>query len=78
MTICVANWPSPPCALRKSYTYYTFELITADPDDNKFVDCYVAAHADYLVSNDRHFEGLSAAGFPAVRVVSAGEFLQLL
>ena len=57
---------------------YNWRLPFADPDDEKFVDCYVAAQADYLVSNDRHFEGLSAAGFPAVRVVSAGEFLALL
>ncbi|MFD1468228.1 putative toxin-antitoxin system toxin component, PIN family [Hymenobacter caeli] len=57
---------------------YSWRLPFADPDDEKFVDCYVAAQADYLVSNDRHFEGLSAAGFPAMRVVSAAEFLTLL
>lgn len=67
-----------PAQARQQNTYYAFELITADPDDNKFVDCYVAAQADYLVSNDRHFEGLSAAGFPAVRVVSAEAFLGML
>ncbi|WP_375417753.1 putative toxin-antitoxin system toxin component, PIN family [uncultured Hymenobacter sp.] len=55
-------------------TYYKWRLPFADPDDQKFVDCYVASNADYLVSNDRHFGGLSAAGFPAVRVVSAEVF----
>lgn len=29
-----------------------------DPDDNKFIDCYVAAYADYLVTNDNHFNVL--------------------
>lgn len=58
--------------------HYRFGLIKADPDDNKFVDCYLVASADYLVSNDRHFGDLSAAGFPAVRVVSAAAFLTRL
>ena len=30
-------------------------LINADPDDNKFFDIAVAANADYLVTNDAHF-----------------------
>lgn len=67
-----------PAQARLQNVYFAFELITADPDDNKFVDAYVAGNADYLVSNDRHFEGLSAAGFPAVRVVSAEVFLGVL
>ena len=57
---------------------FRFRLPYADPDDQKFVDAYVAGHADYLVSNDRHLAGLSAAGFPAVRGVSAEAFLALL
>ena len=35
--------------------YFHFGLITADPDDNKFVDCAVAADAEYIVTNDKHF-----------------------
>ena len=57
---------------------YNWRLPFIDPDDQKFVDAYVAGRADYLVSNDRHFEGLGAAGFPAVRVVSAEVLLELL
>lgn len=59
-------------------TRYSWRLPFIDPDDQKFVDCYVAGQADYLVSNDRHFDGLRAAGFPAVRVVSAEVFVELL
>jgi putative PIN family toxin of toxin-antitoxin system len=33
--------------------YYFWRLITKDPDDNKFVDCYVAANADFLVTDDK-------------------------
>ena len=39
--------------------YYHFNLITADPDDNKFVDCAIAANAHYIVSNDKHFNVLT-------------------
>lgn len=57
---------------------YNWRLPFLDPDDQKFVDAYVAGQADYLVSNDRHFSELAAAGFPQVRVVSAVEFLKIL
>lgn len=57
---------------------YNWRLPFIDPDDQKFVDAYVAGTAAYLVSNDRHFDSLAAAGFPAVRVVSAEAFLELL
>ena len=35
--------------------YFHFNLITADPDDNKFVDCAITANARYIVSNDKHY-----------------------
>jgi putative PIN family toxin of toxin-antitoxin system len=57
---------------------YNWRLPFIDPDDQKFVDAYVAGQADYLVSNDRHFSELAAAGFPQVRVVSAVEFIAIL
>ena len=55
--------------------YYKWQLIEADPDDNKFADVAIAASADYLVSNDRHFEVLKHLEFPRVSVVSLQEFL---
>ncbi|GAB3639171.1 hypothetical protein GCM10027422_47620 [Hymenobacter arcticus] len=57
---------------------YNWRLPFLDPDDQKFVDAYVAGQADYLVSNDRHFGELATAGFPQVRVMSAAEFLAVL
>ena len=44
--------------------HFRMGLITADPDDNKFVDCAFAAGADYLVSEDSHFEVLRTTPFP--------------
>ena len=32
--------------------HFRFRLITADPDDNKFVDCAIAASAKYIVSEE--------------------------
>ena len=37
---------------------FKFELITADVDDNKFVDCAIIANATYIVSNYAHFNEL--------------------
>jgi len=58
--------------------YYNWQLIKADPDDDKFVDCAVAANTDYLVTNDKHFKVLEDIVFPPVNVVSAEKFLPLL
>ncbi len=58
--------------------FYRWGMITVDPDDNKFVDCAVAAGAEYIVSHDRHFNVLKDIEFPRVQVVSADQFKQLL
>ncbi len=39
----------------RQFIYYHWHLISADPDDNKFIDCVVSANAHYLVSHDKHF-----------------------
>ncbi len=58
--------------------YYSLQLINQDPDDNKFADCAFAANADYLVTDDGHFNILKRINFPAIRVVSLPEFKQIL
>ena len=55
--------------------HYKWQLIEADPDDNKFVDIAIAANTDYLVTNDRHFEVLKQIEFPRVPIVSLQTFL---
>ena len=59
-------------------TYYHWNLITTDPDDNKFVDCAFAAGATYIVSNDSHFDVLRDITFPRLLVLKLKEFLSLL
>ena len=58
--------------------YYKFNLITDDPDDNKFVDCAIAANAKYIVSEDRHFDVLKSCSFPKVDVIGLDLFASLL
>ena len=57
---------------------FRFNLITADPDDNKFVDCAICANAKYIVSNDHHYDILKAISFPKVDVVALEEFVRLI
>ena len=56
-----------------AHVYFRWNLIT-DPDDNKYVDCYVAAGANYLLSHDSHFSVLKQIAFPKVTVLRIDEF----
>jgi len=64
--------------VRRQEVYYQWNLIEADPDDNKFVDCAIAGGADYLVSNDKHFICLKTVAFPKLNLLNLEEFMQLL
>ncbi|MCU0355179.1 MAG: PIN domain-containing protein [Cytophagales bacterium] len=58
--------------------FYNWRLIDKDPDDNKFVDCAVAANTDYLVTNDRHYNVLKKIDFPKVATIKLDKFMALL
>ena len=58
--------------------YYNWNLISEDPDDNKFVDGAVSGNVDYLVTNDRHFRVLKDVKFPPIHVVTLEEFEKIL
>lgn len=64
--------------VKKIEVSYKWNLITADPDDNKFVDCAIAGRVMYVVSDDRHFKALKAIQFPKVDVISIQEFLNII
>jgi putative PIN family toxin of toxin-antitoxin system len=57
--------------------HYFFRLIPQDQDDEKFVDCAIAAGATYIVTNDKHFNVLKKINFPVVKVVNETEFKAL-
>jgi putative PIN family toxin of toxin-antitoxin system len=58
-------------------TYFKFQLLR-DEDDNKFVDCAVAANASFIVSHDRDFKILDKIDFPKVRVIDTKEFQKII
>ena len=55
--------------------YYHFGLITEDADDNKFVDCAIAASAELIVTNDRHFNILKTVDWPKLTIVNLKDFV---
>ena len=59
-------------------SYYHFGLITEDPDDNKFVDCAIAADAELIVTNDKHFEILKTVAWPKLTIIRLKEFAALM
>lgn len=59
-------------------TYVHFELLSTDLDDNKFVDCAIAADAEYIVTNDKHFNPLKEIPWPKVEIIKISEFIKLI
>ncbi len=64
--------------VNKTEVYFRWGLINVDNDDNKFVDCAIASNADFIVTNDKHFNVLKAIKFPKVKVVSIDKFMDFL
>jgi len=58
--------------------YFKWNLISIDPDDNKFVDCALNAGADFIVTNDKHFNILKKINFPPIKVIDIEGFKKLL
>ena len=63
--------------VQKVTPFFKFNLVEADPDDNKFVDCAIAVGARFIVSNDRHYDVLKHIDYPKVEVLSLAEFSNL-
>ena len=59
-------------------SYYHFGLITEDPDDNKFVDCAIAADAELIVTNDKHFDVLRIVTWPKLTIIKLKEFATIV
>jgi putative PIN family toxin of toxin-antitoxin system len=58
--------------------YFEWNILENDPDDNKFFDCAVAANADYIVSQDKHFNLLKTISFPSVASIKISKFKEIL
>jgi len=57
---------------------FSWNFITADADDNKFVDCAIAANADYIITHDKHFDVLQSIPFPRLNTLTLHQFIELL
>jgi putative PIN family toxin of toxin-antitoxin system len=58
--------------------FFNWYLISADSDDNKFVDCAISAGARYIVTNDKHFNILKQILFPQIQVLDIIAFKQII
>lgn len=59
-------------------TYFHWNLIENDKEDNKFADAAIAAGADYLVTEDTDFDVLKRINFPKLAVVKIDAFASLI
>ncbi len=60
--------------VQKTDIFFNWNLILADSDDDKFIDCYISSDAVCLVSNDQHFEVVRRIDFPKIHVCRLSEF----
>jgi hypothetical protein len=49
-------------------------VVEADPDDDKFIECALHAKAEFVISGDRHL--LDVGNYEGIRIVTPAEFLQ--
>lgn len=54
----------------------TVSLIKEDPDDNRFIECALSAHATFIISGDPHL--LKLGEFEDIRIVGPAEFLEIV
>ena len=52
------------------------KVVVEHPADDKFIECALAARANYLVSGDRHL--LKVGNYKRTRIVTVNEFLQII
>ena len=62
----------------KTDIHYKYDIITKDPDDNKFIDAYLNSNCDYLVTNDKHFNFIKNLEHPNIKIVNINEFIKIL
>ncbi len=54
----------------------SLDVVPDDPDDNRILECAVAARSNFIVSGDNHLLRLGA--FRGIRILKVAEFMQLL
>lgn len=54
----------------------TVEVVEEDPDENRVVECALAAGARWIVSGDKHLLGLKE--YEGIRIIGAAAAIRLL
>lgn len=52
------------------------DVVKADPDDNKILECAIACGADYIVTGDKHL--LDIKEYEGTKIVKAREFVEII
>jgi putative PIN family toxin of toxin-antitoxin system len=53
---------------------FALNVVSADPDDNRIVECAVAGEADFIVSGDKHL--LRLGSHAGIAIFTVRQFLQ--
>ncbi len=59
LSLVSASWGT----IEQVHPSYQFRVISADPDDNKFVDCAITANADFIITRDTDYAPLVGSGY---------------
>ena len=61
-------------SLLRIATFFHFLAVPSDRDDDKFADCAISIHADFIVTEDWHFKPLVGSGYKP-QPISPEEFI---
>ena len=61
--------------IREVAPSYRFRAITGDADDDAFADCAIVADADYIITEDHHFDAMRGSGYQP-QPVTPEEFIR--
>lgn len=70
----IQSWGANNGTLIEVSPSYRFRAIPADRDDDKFCDCAITAGADFIITDDRHFDALVGSGYKPQPITPA-EFI---
>ena len=62
--------------IREVAPSFRFRAITGDADDDAFADCAIVAEADFIVTEDHHFDVMRGSGYKP-QPISPEEFIRL-
>jgi len=51
-----------------------YDIVEKDPEDNKFIECAIAADADFIISGDAHL--LEISQFRKTKILNPSDFLK--